>query len=684
MRLAKDAEAFFSKKSQLDQFWVSSLGFASWIIIIGYRLFSVPTSWWRWRDDAVITLSHAQNLVNFGTIGISPGDRVEGFSAPLQFLLSSFFFWITGQGYGLFLDLQVFLCIGLAGALIAITSYKILTSMRTPVAHSGQILIPVLISCLASLITAASWTSIGWLASGMENPLAVVIGLIIIYISSLPPERKHLISASVLVGFLGIVRVEFAAFALPLCASVAAVFSSKLGFNYLKYFAIAFAIPVSMWAVIHFLRLIYFGSLLPNTALVQGKESNFLLKLLILIIFYFLYALACLGLSKLPKNKLLRMWRFLAYASIISPVLLISYVYHFNKLFLFPYCLGFLMLVSLISFLQYLRLRIAEFDLSQTLLFFGLLFIPVAQIAVMGEARMEWSRVLSIATPWMAAWIALSLTTLISYEGRLNLLFRNKVESLLVLLSASLGLLISSQLDSPRDMPWIISPREQQILHASNIHEKKMLNSEVLMLVANPDLGKLSFEKRLMITDLGWLGDPLLGLINKNARHHQSRYLNEVAKPDIVQAHRTWSCKYSDWIYSNSFQSSYELVLGQKNLDTPCPNNGESSIWRRSPNSEAAKEYALTDKIVSDKDPIVSIKLALSQCLSSGKNPFRCVFVARSIRRGYLRLKRDGLLQNALDELKESPSYSLDYQMIAKGPGWSKKAYEHFIELLKH
>ena len=57
------------------------------------RLHRVPEVRYADRDDAVITLSHARNFVEYGFIGTSPsGERIEGFSAPLQF-------WIAAAAY---------------------------------------------------------------------------------------------------------------------------------------------------------------------------------------------------------------------------------------------------------------------------------------------------------------------------------------------------------------------------------------------------------------------------------------------------------------------------------------------------------------------------------------------------------------------------------------------------------
>ena len=46
------------------------------------------SDWYILRDDAVITFSHAKNWFDFGFIGVSPsGERVEGYSAPVQFFI---------------------------------------------------------------------------------------------------------------------------------------------------------------------------------------------------------------------------------------------------------------------------------------------------------------------------------------------------------------------------------------------------------------------------------------------------------------------------------------------------------------------------------------------------------------------------------------------------------------------
>ncbi|HEX9368396.1 MAG TPA: hypothetical protein VF921_17325, partial [Vicinamibacterales bacterium] len=66
------------------------LGAAAFLLAFHHKAAEVPPANYADRDDAVITLSHARNLVEYGFIGVSPsGERVEGFSAPLQFWIAT-------------------------------------------------------------------------------------------------------------------------------------------------------------------------------------------------------------------------------------------------------------------------------------------------------------------------------------------------------------------------------------------------------------------------------------------------------------------------------------------------------------------------------------------------------------------------------------------------------------------
>ena len=73
------------------------------------------------RDDGVITMSHAKNWVDYGFIGVSPsGDRVEGYSAPVQFFVYAGIYALTGLDYETYANVQTAIFTFLLGALLAL------------------------------------------------------------------------------------------------------------------------------------------------------------------------------------------------------------------------------------------------------------------------------------------------------------------------------------------------------------------------------------------------------------------------------------------------------------------------------------------------------------------------------------------------------------------------------------
>lgn len=661
-------------------------GFVAWVSTFGYRLASVPVTWWHWRDDAVITLSHSQNLVRYGTIGVSPGDRVEAFSSPLQFLLSSLFFWITKAGYELFLDVQVWICLGLTGTFLALAIYRILDSIRRsfPLRFLGAFLL----SLLAAFLTASSWTATGWLASGMENPLAMTLGAALFYALTLKPSLKRLIVAGLLVGFLGIARVEFPVFMLPLAAAVCMFcWLESPKHRVRKIAACSFGIPILIWGIVNVSRLVYFGDLLPNTALVQDKSSLPGLKAAYLLGSYVAYGLVSIYLlrSRKSQKQLAAFWliTLLGCLGFLISLLLPGWSLRAETLNQEQIC--FLGLISMAAILAAVKLASKNNQGSIVgidLVFLSLAYTPIAQFLIMGEARLEPVRVLSLATPWMAFWIVVSLANSVRYHFTLTRIGLKSL-ALIPLLMGLSGLVVASRADKPRDMPWYISPSETRILTLADIYKQKNFHSDQLVLIASPDLGKLSFAKKGLITDLGWLGDPVLARISKYRGDLEVHYLNYVAKPDIAQTHQYWSCRYNNWLSSKSFQSNYILAdpsmayLGNS-WNKDCVLDGRYAIWTRRPDPN---EVELTKQISILNDPTPAIQKAIEKCMIEGSSPFRCESVVRAIQRNRVRLMRDGMLQRSVLALRRSPSYEMDASMLLRYPNWGEKAYQSFVAL---
>ena len=85
----------------------SVLGGVLFCFVFAFALHDVPLEWYHNRDDALITLSHAKNWVDYGFIGVNPsGGMVEGFSAPLPFLLYTISYGLFGIDFSTHLEIQ--------------------------------------------------------------------------------------------------------------------------------------------------------------------------------------------------------------------------------------------------------------------------------------------------------------------------------------------------------------------------------------------------------------------------------------------------------------------------------------------------------------------------------------------------------------------------------------------------
>ncbi len=79
---------------------LSLLGGAIFCALFYWSYADIPDRLYQVRDDGVITMSHARNWVDYGFIGVNPsGERVEGYSAPVQFFIYALAYRLSGVGY---------------------------------------------------------------------------------------------------------------------------------------------------------------------------------------------------------------------------------------------------------------------------------------------------------------------------------------------------------------------------------------------------------------------------------------------------------------------------------------------------------------------------------------------------------------------------------------------------------
>jgi hypothetical protein len=678
-----------------------------WGLLIAIRLGQVPFGWWRWRDDAVITLSHAKNLVDHGTIGLSPGgNRVEGYSSPLQFAIACVFFFLTGAGYETFLDLQSIVCVLLIGALVTLLPF--LVCRRAGLSGRDAYVASFVTSGAVLVVVVSSWSTIGWLVSGMENPYAIVLGLsMVLWIGRGLRRGRDIVVAGVLLGLFGLVRVEFAFFMVPFALAFGVIAARDVkSITRVRAVALAWGVPGAIWLVSHLLRYWYFGSFQPNTALAQNKEfGSEQVMVLLNAAILFIFGMPLLDPHGAGRKVAPR------YGAALGCVLFVGWAAFLQSKgagFSLPLVVHFNIVLALIVAAGVLAIAAAEAAEPGGLgmLLAGLAWVPISQYVVMGPARLAEYRVLTIAVPFLAVAAALAALRLwIHHLSRLPFVAepreavalsndpgaapapRNPARTNTGLVKAlampvALLMIIAGVDDTSRKLPVIVTPHDTMILEAAAAFRDDRLAAGALPIVANPDLGKLSFAKEAIIVDLGRLGDPLLTRLFRNHRSLSITYLGKVAVPDVVETHGVWSCAYKEWLTTDGFISGWSpfdpSVLAGLTGDEECPTDSRFTIWVRTSGED---EFELTRAIAHSDAPAAVVTAAVSNCVAADGDVWRCEYVRRAITRNSPRLHEGGQLGDVTAALERSPTFELDRELLLQQRGWDKRAEAAFVAL---
>ena len=671
-------------------------GAATWLLVLLTRLWSVDESWWIARDDAVISLSHAKNAARFGTIGVSPGgDRVEGFSSPLHFASAYILQLRSDLGYRTLTIVLLVVAVAATGAFV--TSALRSTAVRLEWSATGADIVAVGLSLAVAMTVAASWTATGWIGSGMENPLIVLWGIgAVSAVLLLPGHRAAQPILIVALSLFSISRVEFAAFVIPLIVTTAGMHAASFeaGRRW-RSFAWTVGIPLLFIALVHVARRLYFGEWLPNTAVVQSRESG-------VDQFAFLVLLVAFLLAFLARSVVMASQRDAATRSLLASGA--STILAFTAgglvwMMVTGRTEGSLIdlallppLIPLAVVVVVLGQAVRAFDDRPWLVntaFVALVSVPLAQYIVLGPARLDQYRVAATVVPFLAMWaavLALRLQRILDAAEWPTVVRRRQAEFVVWAVIASIALAgvgWTAYKDQPRRLNHEITGAQSIVAVAHDTRDRHLAGLG-LPIIANPDLGKVSFDKSAVMVDLGLLGDPLLTLLDRDRPDLVDEYLAEVASPDIVESHSGWSCQYAGWLDSPVFEESYQLSddrwLDGRVQAEGCPLDGRWTIWVR---TDADGEYALTRELLVETDPAQRIAEQIGICSASGSEAFRCERVRRSIQRAAAQLRASGEFSSVVDALRESPTVSLDVELLERGPGWARRAFEEFADLLE-
>lgn len=207
------------------------------------------------RDDGITTLSHARNLIDYGFVGVNPsGERIEGFSAPVEFFSYALIYLVSGARFDTYDKLQTLVCTFSLGVFIFL--------------FFRSRLYFALFSVIGSAIYLSQSSSfMEWHGSGMENAITHVLFLATAYTLFTFSRDHKVIFALVIVPFLAsISRLEgiFHVFPMLIIFSIYwTVFErNKNGVLFILLF-------IALWIAYDLSSYAYFGDSVPNTAYAQ-------------------------------------------------------------------------------------------------------------------------------------------------------------------------------------------------------------------------------------------------------------------------------------------------------------------------------------------------------------------------------------------------------------------------------
>ena len=590
----------------------------SFIAAFYLRLSYIPTHFWKNRDDGVITLSSAKNVVDFGFIGVSPsGEMVEAFSAPLQAFIFGICYWMSAVGYDSFLSYQGFIATALLGTLVG--AFFLLLYRDT--------LQAILAALCAALLLLYSGNFIVWHFSGMENALThVAIAATLAFGLRIATSTRavHPISAA---GFalLALTRIDLV---LEVgCILLVATFLRIKRDSWrdsVQFLGVFFA----TWLVLITLKWLCLGTLLPHTASAQGIN---------------------------PYRNILRVLSIDGLTEIYS---LISLIRERQMLYLSVVCLPLAFLV-----------RGTPAVKSAILLLYCTIGAALFRGVIFGGARLDPVRTVSYLSLSQSM---LLFTIIFSLKGSLA---RRLLVAVVPLLPV-----VAQTVESRAPFACCDSAEFEAVqCVARKIRDAHKL---VRPLLANPDLGAVSFSKEFNIYDFGRLANPVLTQLTTEEEIRTHFFL--LVAPDIIEITPYWRERNTAVVESPLFAERY--VETKEGVDS-ChifPHHN-FYIRREIALGSGSRERYLNDSLATSLS-IPLLKHELERCTNF--NPADCFYTARVIYRflpDFLAAQQLGALQDMIQSSVASQLYKRFIEARIKSrstPLWSKEYVEILREFL--
>lgn len=212
-------------------------------------------------DDALISLRYAQRLIEGKGLSWTDGQSVEGYSNFLWVMLSA----ILGK-----LGMNLVFVVRLMGVVLSVANIGLIIQfVKNRFDNPFCILLPVL------AFYSLSGTIAAWSIGGLEQPLVGFLTLLAIvqYLEFIRTSiNKNLWISSIALGLLSITRPDGILIAVGIFAYHTIASRQNLRAKY-RELALLSLVPLAFYLGLLLFRIIYYGELVPNTALVKVSPS---------------------------------------------------------------------------------------------------------------------------------------------------------------------------------------------------------------------------------------------------------------------------------------------------------------------------------------------------------------------------------------------------------------------------
>ncbi|NDF13132.1 MAG: hypothetical protein EB060_10020 [Proteobacteria bacterium] len=432
-------------------------------------------------------MSHAKNWVDYGFIGINPsGERVEGYSAPLQFFVYALLYAISGIDYHTFAALQTFLGTFFLGVIcVGFLAREHLYKKLLGAAFSAIMLI-------------GSMQFLLWHGSGMENPFTNVFFALTLLLLFKSLEGGRIVWwHSAIVFCASISRIESIYYIFPLLV-LYNLFSLH---RYRSLRSCLFTLLViAMWVLFNWWRYMYFGSFTPNTA--PAKDIDVWWRIVN-------WRQSWMEMKQNYNNILIQ-----------------------NSVFV-PVSLSFFLLLK-----QWNKKDRTNKQKQSALYFVSAATALMAFMACISTFFFGIDGILGSLR------MSTQLAVFAAFASIMMLFYQQLMQPVLILAFAPL--LLSAWIADTHSTfrtTWVGYPADNTDPNYKKMIERAQQENLIRPTFATADIGSMSWRKGFNILDLAYLGSPFLAH-TKHKDSINSTYFFDYMAPDFIENHGWWSCMH--------------------------------------------------------------------------------------------------------------------------------------------